>query len=224
MTARPQRFPPPAGLGRLGAGLAWLAGAQGAWPPVAPRQRRSLDVVSGEGVGAGRAEADALADAGVDLLVLEAWGDPAAAVAVICALLDVEPVLALGTAASAGWAERLVAVRDGLRAARAHVGDPERLAADPVLGRVVGLLAQSPVRRTPVVLGGSPVVAAGALVAERMVPDARHWWLAGTTPVTTAATLALTDLALEPLLDLGLTVPGGAQLAADLLVRGVELA
>ena len=220
---RPLRFPPPARLGRLGDGLAWLAGAQGSWPPVAPRQPRALDVVAGEGVAAGRAEADALADAGVDLLVLEASGEPAAAVAVICALLDVEPVLALGTAAAPGWAEQLVAVRDGLRLAREHVGDPERLAADPVLGRVSGLLAQCAVRRTPVILGGSAVGAAGALVAERLVPDARHWWLAGTTPITTAAALAVADLGLEPLLDLGLSVPGGAQLAADLLVRGVDL-
>jgi nicotinate-nucleotide--dimethylbenzimidazole phosphoribosyltransferase len=114
-------------------------------------------------------------------------------------------------------------VRDGLRAARGLVGDPDRLAADPVLGRVTGLLAQSAVRRTPVVLGGSVVVAAAALVAERLAPDARHWWLAGPTPIGAAAQAAHADLGLEPLLDLGMTAPGGAALAADLLMRGVEL-
>jgi nicotinate-nucleotide--dimethylbenzimidazole phosphoribosyltransferase len=92
-----------------------------------------------------------------------------------------------------------------------------------VLGRIAGLLAQSAVRRTPVVLGGSVLVAAGGLLAERLVPGARHWWLAGATPIGPAARLALTDLDLPPLLDLGLTVPGGAALAADVLTRGVEL-
>ncbi|MCU1673149.1 MAG: cobT, partial [Frankiales bacterium] len=150
--------------------------------------------------------------------------DSVAGTVVVCALLDLEPVLAVGTAADAGWAARLVAVRDGLRAARQHVGHPERLAEDSVVGRLAGLLAQSAARRTPVVLDVSAAVAAAALVAERLEPGARHWWLAGSQPASTAARLALADLALDPLLDLGLTVPGGGRLAADLLVGAVELA
>lgn len=222
---RPARLPaPPASLGRLGAALSWLAAAQGAWPPHLPKQQRGLDITSGAGLAGGRAEADALADAGVDLLALEASGGTTAALVVICALLDLEPVIAFGTAVGPGWAERVVAVRDGLRVARPHVGDPERLVADPVLGQLTGLLAQSAVRRTPVVLGSSPVVAAAALVAERLAPEARHWWLAGSQPPTAGARLALADLALEPLLDLGLLVPGAAELATDLLVHGVRLA
>jgi nicotinate-nucleotide--dimethylbenzimidazole phosphoribosyltransferase len=221
----PARLPgPPAALGRLGGALGWLAAAQGAWPPRPPRAVRSIDVTSGDGFAAGCAEADALADEGADALVLEASGDPAAAFVVLCALLDVEPVLAVGTAAGPGWAEQVVAVREGLRAARPHVGDPERLVAEPVLGRAAGLLAQSAVRRTPVVLGASPVLAAAALAAERLAPGARRWWLAGSKPAATVVGLALADLALEPLLDLGLAVPGGAALALDLLVRGTELA
>ena len=221
---RPARVPaPPAGLGRLGAGLAWLAGAQGAWPPYAPKLPRRLDVTAGEGLAAGRTEADALADSGVDLLALEASGDDTAALVVICALLDLEPVAAVGTSTDPGWAERLVAVRDGLREARHHVGDPALLVADPALGRVTGLLAQAAVRRTPVVLGDSAVVAAAALAAERAEPGARHWWLASSQPVSSAARLALADLPLEPLLDLGLQVPGAATLTADLLVWGLEL-
>ncbi|MCA1710840.1 MAG: nicotinate-nucleotide--dimethylbenzimidazole phosphoribosyltransferase [Actinobacteria bacterium] len=210
-------------LGRLGAALEWLAAAQGSWPPRAPRHPRALDVACGDGLAAGRAEADALADAGADLLMLSSSADPVPGLVSVCALLDLEPVMAVGTAADAGWAARLVAVRDGLRAARQHVGDPERLAADPVLGRLVGLLGQSALRKTPVVLDVSAAVAGAALVAERLEPGARHWWLAGSQPPGTAARLALADLALEPLLDLGLAVPGGGRMAASLLTQAVEL-
>jgi nicotinate-nucleotide--dimethylbenzimidazole phosphoribosyltransferase len=220
---RPRRFPVPPQLGQLGESLTWLAGTQGAWPPHPPVRPKALDVVDGDGLDAGRAEADALVDAGVDLLVLEASGDVTAAAVVICALLDIEPLLALGTSTAAGWTEQLVAVRDGLRVARPHIGDVERLAADPVVGRVAGLLAQSAVRRTAVVLGGSPVVAAGALLADRLHPDARHWWLQGTSATTAGARLAFADAGLAPLLDLGVTGRGGAQLAADLLVGGIAL-
>jgi hypothetical protein len=43
-------------------------------------------------------------------------------------------------------------------------------------------------------------------------------------PPAAVARLAYGDLALEPLLDLGLTQPGGTSIAADLLVGGIELA
>lgn len=221
---RPDRPAAPPALGRLGVGLAWLAGTQGGWPPQPPRRIHHLDMTAGEGLRSGCDEADQLVDSGVDLLTLEASGDPVASLVVICALLDLEPVLAVGTSTDPGWSARLVAVRDGLRAARSHVGDPEQLAADPVLGRSTGLLTQCAVRRTGVVLGDSVVLAAAALLAERMSPGARHWWMAGSAPSSTAAQLALADLALDPLLDLGLAVPGGGRLATDLLLRGVELA
>jgi nicotinate-nucleotide--dimethylbenzimidazole phosphoribosyltransferase len=214
--------PPPPGLGRLGAALSWLAAAQGGWPPHSPQHRRDIELGDG-GLVAGRAAADSLADAGADLLVLEGPPATAAALVVLCALLDVEPVLAVGTAAGPGWAELVVAVRDGLPAARALVGDPEQLVADPVVGHAAGLLAQSAVRRTPVVLGPSPTLAAAALAAERLAPGASRWWLAACKPSSTAVTLAYAELVLDPLLDLGLRVPGGAALAVNLLTSAVGL-
>ncbi len=220
---RPARLPAPPELGTLGRGLAWLAGAQGTWPARAPGRPHHLEVVGGSGLADGLAEADALADGGVDLLTLECAGDPVPGLVVLCALLDLEPVLALGTANDAGWAGRLVAVRDGLLAARAHVGDPGQLVADPVLGRLTGLLAGCAARRTAVVLGDSVPVAAAALAAERLAIGARAWWLAGSAPPARAAQLAHQDLALEPLLDLRLQVPGGAALATGLLLAGLEL-
>ena len=213
---------PPAELGRLGAALGWLARAQGAWPPQPPKVRRAAEV-GGGGLAAGIAEADAHADAGVDLLTLEGPPASAAALVALCALLDLEPVTAVGTAGVPGWAALVVAVRDALPAARAAVGNPEQLAQDAVLGHATGLLAQSAVRRTPVVLGSSPVLAAAALVADRIAPGARRWWLASSQPGEKAVRLAYGDLELEPLLDLGLRVPGAAALAADLLVSGIDL-
>lgn len=214
---------PPTELGRLGSGLGWLARAQGGWPPSSPRQRRDVGIVDGAGFAAACDEADALADSGADLLTLEGPAATAPALVLLCALLDIEPVLAVGTSTGAGWAQLLVAVRDGLPGARALVGDPEQLVTDPVLGRVTGLLAQSAVRRTPVVLGSSPVLAAAALAAERIAPGARRWWLAGSAPTTTAVGLVYAELALDPLLDLGLSMPGAATLAADLLISGIGL-
>jgi nicotinate-nucleotide--dimethylbenzimidazole phosphoribosyltransferase len=219
----PRRLPaPPAELGRLGGALSWLAHAQGSWPPHAPVNRRAVDLAGG-GLAAGTAAADALADSGADLLTVEGPPANAAALTALCALLDLEPVAAVGTAVDAGWSELVVAVRDGLPAARAAVGEPERLAEDADLGHAAGLLAQCAVRRTPVVLGSSSLLAAAALVADRIAPGARRWWLAGSQADGSAARLAYADLDLEPLLDLGLTVPGAAGLAADLLVGGISL-
>jgi nicotinate-nucleotide--dimethylbenzimidazole phosphoribosyltransferase len=221
----PTRLPaPPEALGRLGTALGWLAAAQGAWPPRPPAQRRLLHLTAGEGLEAGRAQADALADAGADLLVLDGPGPSPSAYVVLCALLDLEPVRAVGTSTDPGWSELVVAVRDSLHEARLLIGDPEQLVTDPTLGHVTGLLAQSAVRRTPVVLGTSTALAAAALVAERIAPGARRWWLLGMQPPAAVARLAYGDLALEPLLDLGLTQPGGTSIAADLLVGGIELA
>jgi nicotinate-nucleotide--dimethylbenzimidazole phosphoribosyltransferase len=67
------------------------------------------------------------------------------------------------------------------------------------------------------------VLAAAALVADRLAIDARLWWQAGIAPVSSGAALAFADLTLDPLLELGLGGPGGARLAADLLVSGIEL-
>lgn len=215
--------PAPPALGRLGDALLWLAAAQGAWPPHAPALPRRLLVEDGGGLDAGVAAADALADAGVDLVVLDAPAASPAALVVLAALLDLEPVLAVGTAAGPDWATTVVAVREGLPAARSQLGDIPALVADPLVGHLTGLLAQAAVRRTPVILGPSAVVAAAALAADRLAPTARRWWLAATAPTATAPTLAYAELALVPLLDLGLTAPGAAGLAADLLIGAITL-
>lgn len=217
---------PPRSLGRLGAALAWLAGAQGAWPPVVPATVRRVVVQDGGTREQGQAEADDLADDGCDLLVVGAAGDQVAGLVVLAALLDLEPVQAVGTAADDDWARLTTGVRDGLRGARMHVGDPDGLIAavdSPPLARLSGLLAQSAVRRTPVVLDGAPVTAAAAVLAERLAPGAPAWWLAGQVPPAPAARLGLADLGMTGLLDLGLAAPEGAGLAALVLEQAVAL-
>lgn len=215
----------PPELGRLGPALVWLATAQGAWPPRVPSAARRL-VVDGGSLEQGLAAADELADAGCDLLVVGSAGDPVPGLVVLAALLDLEPVLAVGTGGGTDWAAQTVGVRDGLRAARMHVGDPAgllRVAGSPALAHVTGLLAQSAVRRTPVVLDGAPGTAAAAMVAERLAVHAPSWWLAGQVPPSPAARKGLEDIGLPGLLDLGLAVPQGAELAESLLVQAISL-
>ena len=217
-------------LGRLGPALQWLALVQGAWPPSAPASVRRVVVDESGAATAAFAEgtrlADEIADSAADLVVLGSRADPAAGIVVIAALLDLEPVQAMGTAATDGWAATTLVVRDGLRAARPHVGDPGgllRAVASPALSRLTGLLAQSAVRRTPVVLDGSPLVCGAALVAQRYAPGAAAWWLAGSAPPNPAARRALAELGLAPLLDLALAEAAGAELALSVLVQAVDL-
>ena len=218
---------PPAELGRLGPALHWLACAQGAWPPVVPKAVCSVVVDKGSSRKEGSARADALADDGCDLLVLGASGDPVPGLVVLSALLDLEPVAAVGTVAGPDWARLTTGVRDGLRTARMHVGDPDGLlkaVGSPVLAELTGLLAQSAARRTPVVLDGSALTAAAAMVAERLAPGAQDWWLAGQVPPLPAARKGLADLGMSGLLDLELGGPEGADLAWTVLRKGLRAA
>ncbi len=216
-------------LGRLREPLRWLAAAQGAWPPHEPAQVRTVsdggdradDAGLAGGRAGGRAEADALADSGADLVVLSCTGDPVPALVACAVLLDLDPVHAVGSSGDpATWAHQVVAVRRGLLTCRALLAEPAALldALDaPPLSRVTGLLVQAAARRTPVVLDGSAVAAAAALVGERLTPGASAWWLAGATPAGAAAQEALDALGLVPLLELGLDLPGTGGLALDLL-------
>lgn len=231
MTRPVVQVPEPVGaadpsLGRLGPALCWLAAAQGSWPPVVPGAPRRVVVEHGGGREEGEREADRLADAGCDLLVAGARSDPVPGLVVLAALLDLEPVHAVGTAAGPRWALLTTGVRDGLRSARLHVGDPDGLLADvgsAPLSHLTGLLAQCAVRRTPVVLDGSPTTAAAAMVADRIAPGAAAWWLAGQVPPSPAGRKGLADLGMHGLLDLGLDLPEGADLARSVLEQAVGL-
>jgi len=232
-------------LGRLGPALQWLGRAQGAWPPAPPRSVRTVvvgdlapgsagrggsgdasDEPGGAALDAGVAEADVAADDGVDLIVLGSSADAVPGLVTAAVLLGLEPVEAVGTTGGADWAARTVGVRRGVLACRQHRDHVEALLAalaSPPLGRLTGLLAQSAVRRTPVVLDGSPLVLGAGLLASRLAPGAQAWWLAGQAPPAPGAAKALSSLGLEPVLDLRLERPEGAALAYGLLMGSLGM-
>jgi nicotinate-nucleotide--dimethylbenzimidazole phosphoribosyltransferase len=111
--------------------------------------------------------------------------------------------------------ERLPAETDPL-GALAAVGGLE-------IAGIAGLLLGGAALRTPVIVDGV-VAGAAALVAAALAPSASHAWLGGHRSVEPAHTLALTQLGLEPLLDLGLRVGEGtgALLAAPLVAAAAR--
>ncbi|WP_030371797.1 nicotinate-nucleotide--dimethylbenzimidazole phosphoribosyltransferase [Streptomyces rimosus] len=189
---------------------------------------------------AGMAVADEEADAGTDLVALGdlSVGGTTAASTLIAALCGTDASVVTGRGGAGiddlAWMRKCAAIRDALRRARPVLGDQlELLAATggADLAAITGFLLQSAVRRTPVILDGV-VSAACALVAQRVAFRAPDWWLAGQVSGEPAQAKALDRIALNPLLDHGVTagegtgallalplVQAAAALAADLPVR-----
>lgn len=193
-------------------------------PPVAPRAVMRVQVSSGQGLDAGRDEADRFVDAGAELVVLDSDGVSTGVLAAAAALLDLEPVVVLPPTSGQGWKDQLLEVRAALRTAGEHRFDPEQLVAaveDPALGRLMGLLDRLTDRRTPVLLGGGTAMAVAALLVTRLRPEARALMLAGSQPAEPVGVLALTATQLVPLLDLGLA-QGSADVAVAVVRAGLE--
>jgi nicotinate-nucleotide--dimethylbenzimidazole phosphoribosyltransferase len=87
---------------------------------------------------------------------------------------------------------------------------------------MVGFLARAAARRTPVVLDGI-VSAAAALVADRLLPGAAEWWIAGHRSTEPAQAAALDALDRSPILDLGMRLGEGtgALLAVPVLQAAI---
>jgi nicotinate-nucleotide--dimethylbenzimidazole phosphoribosyltransferase len=193
-------------------------------PPVAPRAVMRVQVSSGQGLEAGRDEADRFVDAGAELVVLDSDGVSTGVLAAAAALLDLEPVTVLPPTSATGWKDQLLEVRNALRAAAQHRFDPEQLVAavhDPALGRLMGLLDRLTDRRTPVLLGGGTALAVAALLVTRLRPESRALMIAGSQPTEPVGVLALTATQLVPLLDLGLAT-GSADVAVSVVRAGLE--
>ena len=182
-------------------------------------------------VAAGRTIADEEVDAGADLLIAGDMGigNTTPATVLVSALTNTEPVAVVGRGTGiddAGWIRKTAAVRDALYRAHAVRYEPLdllRVAGGADLAAMAGFLAQAAVRRTPVLLDGV-VVTAAALAAERMAPGARAWWQAGHRSTEPAHTLALAQLELDPIIDLGMRLGEGSGAAVALPVLRAAIA
>ena len=169
-----------------------------------------------EAIEAGRRIADEEVDAGADLLIAGDMGigNTTPATTLVAALTDTEPVAAVGRGTGiddAGWARKTAAVRDALYRTRRLSADPVallRICGGADLAAMTGFCAQAAVRRTPVLLDGV-VVTAAALAAERLAPGAKQWWQAGHRSTEPAHSLALRDLGLDPIVELGMRLGEG---------------
>ncbi|MGW1888678.1 nicotinate-nucleotide--dimethylbenzimidazole phosphoribosyltransferase [Streptomyces sp. NPDC002004] len=166
---------------------------------------------------AGVAVADEEADAGTDLVVLGdvSVGGTTPAATLVAALCGTDASVVTGRGGQAiddlAWMRKCAAVRDALRRARPVLGDQLQLLATvggADLAAITGFLLQCAVRKTPVILDGV-VSAACALVGQRIAFRAPDWWLAGHGSGEPAQAKALDRMALNPLLDHGVTVGEG---------------
>ena len=185
-----------------------------------------------EAVQAGRRVADEEVDGGADILIAGdlGIGNTTAATVLVAALTGAEPVTVVGRGTGiddAGWARKTAAVRDALYRARRLEAEPIALLATcggADLAAMAGFCAQAAVRRTPVLLDGL-VVTAAALIAERLAPGAKAWWQAGHRSTEPAHTLALNQLGLDPIIDLGMRLGEGTGAAVALpIVRAAVAA
>lgn len=171
----------------------------------------------------GRRIADEEVDSGADLLIAGDMGigNTTAATALIALITNTEPVLAVGRGTGVdddGWCRKTAAVRDAMYRSRSARNDPVALLAacgGADLAAMAGFCAQAAIRRTPVLLDGV-VVTAAALVAEELAPGARLWWQAGHRSPEPAHALALAQLSLTPIVDLGLRLGEGTGAAVAL--------
>jgi nicotinate-nucleotide--dimethylbenzimidazole phosphoribosyltransferase len=183
---------------------------------------------------AGVAVADEEPDAGTDLVVLGdvSVGGTTVAGVLVAALCGTDASVVTGRGGQAiddlAWMRKCAAIRDALRRARPVLGDQLQLLATvggADVAAITGFLLQSAVRKTPVILDGV-VVAACALVAQRIAFRAPDWWLAAHDSGEPGQAKALDRMALEPLLSHGVTVGegAGALLALPLVQAAAALA
>ncbi|MET7703924.1 nicotinate-nucleotide--dimethylbenzimidazole phosphoribosyltransferase [Streptomyces sp. NPDC005485] len=183
---------------------------------------------------AGVAIADEEADSGTDLVVLGdvSVGGTTVAGVLIAALCGTDASVVTGRGGrpidDLAWMRKCAAVRDALRRARPVLGDQLQLLAavgGADIAAMTGFLLQSAVRRLPVVLDGV-VASACALVGQRIAFRAPDWWLAGHNSGEPGQAKALDRMAIEPLLDHGVTVGegAGALLALPLVQAAAALA
>lgn len=204
--------------------------------PIDTRDAMSL-AEARRAVELGSASARTAIAAGADLLIAGDMGigNTTAAAALVGMLTgsDAAEVVGRGTGVDdATWMRKAGVVRDAMRRGRPHLselaaGDPLPLLATATgadFAATTGFLLAAAAGRTPVLLDGV-VSCACALLAARVCPDASAWWQAGHRSTEPAAGLALRELGLEPLVDVGMRLGEGtgALLALPILTAAGDL-
>ncbi|GAA3397620.1 nicotinate-nucleotide--dimethylbenzimidazole phosphoribosyltransferase [Cryptosporangium minutisporangium] len=202
-------------------------------PPVERHDPLTPDEVEAA-LDLGARVADEEVDAGADLVIPVVLTESAIvpATVLIGALCETEPVKALGYDAyvpDAVWIARCAAVRDGMyRVARAAATLATRrllaIGGGADLAAAAGFLVRTAARRTPALLDGIGVAAA-ALVARALAPDAPGWWCAPHASGRAGEKQAFAALKLRPAVELGVRLGDGAAalLTLPLLTAAVEL-
>ncbi|UOY03444.1 5,6-dimethylbenzimidazole synthase [Blastococcus sp. PRF04-17] len=210
--------------------------------PLRPRDRRG-DLVSQAAMSpadtvrlleAGRELGRQVGGAGLVALGEVGVANTTVAAAVACGLLDVDPagVTGLGSGADSAVLDRKLAVVAAAvqrvrQAAPGLADDPVRVLAElggPDLAVLTGVTLGVAAAGAAVVLDGF-VVSLAALLAVRVEPAVQASLIAGQRSREVGHAQVLTDLGLEPLLDLRMRAGEGvgAALAAGLLLDGLAL-
>ncbi len=209
----------------------------------------SADTTSGPAMSAQQSEAaiecgraltrEALESSGADCVVVGeiGIGNTTTASALLCALSGAEPerVVGRGTGLDAAGVKRkrevVSAIVDRHRrwcAERSHDPEDPQVVLASVGGlefaALVGVMLQAPSQRVPVLLDGFATGVA-ALIAVSMEPASREWMFAGHRSAEPAHGYVLSELGIEPLLDLRLRLGegSGAALALGLIEQAGRL-
>lgn len=216
---RPPRRPRLLVIGGVGAAAAALAEHTGVGV-----QEITVPDDERDAFNEGARTADREIESGADLLVLADPSTSAASGVVVGLLTGAEPVALLprGAAAldTASWVARAEHLRDTRRAVGPLRGSPDELlaaAGGPALAASAGVLVQAAARRTPVIVDGTSALAAVLLAVDAQARIAR-WLQVADTAADPVHRRALDDLALRPVLDLGISHGDGT---AGLLAAGV---
>jgi nicotinate-nucleotide--dimethylbenzimidazole phosphoribosyltransferase len=182
-------------------------------------------------VEVGIAVADELIDAGADVLLTGDMGiantTPAAALIAACTGAAPSAVTGRGTGIDDDTLAHKTAVIEAAIDKYGVGGDP--LATLAAVGglehaALAGFALGGAARRVPVILDGV-IACAAALIAVRLAPDALGALVAGHRSAEPGASVALADLGLVPLVDLGLRLGegSGAALAAPIVASAVRV-
>lgn len=174
-------------------------------------------------LAAGAEIADNEIDAGADMIIPGDIGvaNTTVAAAVYGTFTRTEPVKAIGRGSGINdevWKVKVAAIRDAMFRVRGLRNDTERVCAEltgPDFACLVGIIAQSAARRTPLLIDGA-YSAVAAYVAERLAPGAKDWILAAQVTDEPAHAGCLEALGLTPVLTLDIKTGQGAGALAAL--------